>query len=281
VQAVNNRVHLDMRDLSSHILYQQFCSIQDRTATIDGPRRLYLSLANRRQDWNHLGRDSMSLLGNMRRWITASASSVHFVRAGPRAGKKCKDLGAIVVDLLLASGQKCAWSLSTCGTPTACNDVLKSLVSQALQHGSNSIVAGMLSIFSAISEDHTDDEWIDLLRLVLDNFPESGPAMFLVVETEHANLIKAIQKFTNTASLTAAGKCKVKVLLIVSSSVVEVPPLPPTSLQVNVSSVRQAPPVPAKLRRTHRGDRGGLALDQVLGPMFDADANDQPILTRN
>jgi len=107
---------------------------------------------------------------------------------------------------------------------------------------------GMMSIFSAISEDHTDDEWFDLLRLVLDNFPESGPVMFLVVETEDVNLIKAIQKFTDTANLTAAGKCKVKVLLIVSSSVVEIPSLPPTSLQINVSSVYHAPPVPAKLK---------------------------------
>ncbi len=68
-------------------------------------------------------------------------------------------------------------------------------------------------------------------------------------------------------------------LLIVSSSVVEVPPLQPTSLQINVSSVRQALPVPARLRRTHRGDRGGLPLDQVLGPMFAADATEQPVLT--
>ena len=37
VQAVNNRVHIDMRDLSPHILYQQFRSIQDRTTTIEEP----------------------------------------------------------------------------------------------------------------------------------------------------------------------------------------------------------------------------------------------------
>ncbi len=193
MQEVNHRVRLDMTDLSSHILHQQFRSIPNQIATFDGPACLYLSLANRRQHWNHLGRDSMSLLGKMQRWTIASESSVHFIRAGPRAGKKCKDLGAIVVDLLLTSNQNSTWSLSPCGTPTAYNDVLKSLVSQALQHASKSTAAGMLCIFSAISEDHTDDEWLDLLTLVLDNSPESGPAMFPVVETEDTNLIKAIQ----------------------------------------------------------------------------------------
>lgn len=267
-QSLNSRIHVDMRGLSSRLVLQQLSSIQDHGSSLEEPRKLYLSLANRRQDRMHMGRDSAPLLENMNNWITTPGPSAHVIRAGSRAGKKCKDLAAIVVDLLLASNHKVVWSLSSCINSMVCNDILKSLVHQAVQYNPRIVFDTNVS-FPALNDIHTATEWLDLLRLVMTGFSESGLALFLVVETEDAQLIDLIHKvIKSTNAMSASSRPHVKILLIVSSSVVDIPAVPPTASNISMSFVHQAPPVPAKLRRTRRIGRGGIALTHALISML-------------
>jgi hypothetical protein len=201
----------------------------------------------------------------MQNWAFADRSALLVVRMGLRAQKQARDLAADVIQTLASQRQSVFWNLSlpriSEGDDTMAS-VFKALIHQLLQHSADLFVefAEQLNLIK-INSAHTDNEWADLICLLLSKIPQA----FVILETEGlhkayrndpdwlSRLLKLLQSII--AQTTTAGT-QLKMLLLVYGKASVIQTESSDAYEMNVTSLSPSAPVPPRLRHVAR--RSGL-----------------------
>ncbi|KAK5467171.1 hypothetical protein LTS15_000142 [Exophiala xenobiotica] len=142
------------------------------------------TVAQRRQLWKPPTPDSTRYIQTFNQWVNAPLSSLFVLQAGLRAEARAKDLAVQAAILLKDSQHTVFYYLSerrADQNDLSFTDVLQALIFQILtQHPNIAQSESQIVNITAFKSQHTEQEWLDLLSLVLRNVRKS----FLVVEME-------------------------------------------------------------------------------------------------
>lgn len=142
------------------------------------------SVAQRRQLWKPPTHDSTRFTQTFNQWVNAPSSSLFVLQAGFRAEARAKDLAVQAATLLKDSQHTVFFYFSERRAEQYhlnFTDVLQALIFQALtQYPEIAQSESQIVNITAFKSQHNEQEWLDLLALILRHLPKC----FLVVEME-------------------------------------------------------------------------------------------------
>ncbi len=193
-QSISGATLLEVKDHGVRLRDIQFSTILETLKPERSPADVLIAcnfLAQRRQLWKQPTHESVKFIQTFNQWVNGPASSLFVLQAGLRAEARAKDLAVQAITLLKDSLHTVFWYLSE-RRPTQndlnITDVLQTLVFQVLARHPDIFESHPEIVnVTAFKSDHTEQEWLTLLSVVLSHLPKC----FLVVEMEGLHNITA------------------------------------------------------------------------------------------
>ena len=264
-KTLTERISVDVVDVKQGISRIEYHHVVDFLAPKLSPAAALLkvrSLTKRDLTPGLEGPGNLKVYDVLHTWATAPENSLLVVRVGPRAQMQAKELTVNVIEKLNPFSKSIYWNISSSRDSVDTDsiaDVLKAILSQILEHSRDLFAqfAEQLDL-AKIHGRHSEDEWADLICLLLSKLPEA----FFVIESEA--LQKAYQhdstwaerfcglleKLVNRASLEGS---RLKILFVVHSKTLA---LESDSRKARIVALQPNTPVPPRLRHVAR--RSGL-----------------------
>jgi hypothetical protein len=274
-RAITQRIDANITDMRPRIVDIQFSHILDILKPINPPElalQKVQSFTKRGQLLSIQFRESEDLTKSFNAWLSQEGSSLFVVQVGPRSEFKAKEFTASVIEFLRTTEYAVFWNISQLAAqshPASLNDIMASLVYQALKHNPAALCNNLDQVnIAKFQESHTEAEWRALLLNIFSQMAEcfvivEAHDLFLACREDPGWTSRFIQVFQDLADQAARSSRSLKILVMnYDKEHLKV------EAENRITSAMPAPtPVPPHLRRRLGRIRGNSQFSK-LHPRF-------------